>query len=137
MADQVVTESPALPLNEYEKRRLLIEAISRSHFAGMNEPYYLFRILGTNNCTSSAFHILDSVMKYSWSRRLGAALYRLPLNPRFYLRIRGLDSDHGMRKVVRDEFLEFIAARKTQQRKRELDHALQDTATKAASERNN
>jgi len=116
---QYVTESPPLPLQENEKRLLLIESILRAHRAGMSERYYLYRICGTNNCTSSPFQIVDRVLKYGWLQRIGSALYRLPLHPRFYLRVRGLDSDPSYRKLVRSEFEAYIEDPKTKQRKRD------------------
>jgi len=117
--NQYVTESPVLPFDEREKRALLVESLLRSHRAGMTEKYYLYRFLGTNNCTSSPFQIVDSIVKYRWLQRIGSIIYRLPLNPRFYLRIRGLDSDPSFRKLVRTEFEEYIKAASTQQRKRD------------------
>ena len=85
----------------------------------MKERYYLYRPCGTNNCTSNPFKILDSVVDYTRSQRLGALLYRLPLNPRFYLRIRGLDTNPNVRFSLRDEFSEFVNNPSTQQRKRQ------------------
>lgn len=114
-----VTESPALPLNDTQKRAVLTESILRSHRAGMAEQYNLFRVFGTNNCTSIPFQILDRVLDYTFLQRLGSKLYRLPLSPRFYLKIRGLDQDSSVRKLLRHEFAEFIQHPKTQQRKRE------------------
>jgi hypothetical protein len=46
-------------------------------------------------------------------------LYRLPLNPRLYLRLRGLDGDPRHHKLLRDEFASFLADPTTQARKRE------------------
>jgi hypothetical protein len=117
--NQYVTESPPLPLNEVEKRELLLRSLRRSDRAGMNERYYLYRVCGTNNCTSSPFHIVDKVVPYRLPQRIGSALYRLPLNPRFYLWVRGLDSDPSHRKLVRSEFEEYIGDAGTQQRKRD------------------
>jgi hypothetical protein len=117
--NQVVTESPPLPLKESKKRALLIASLLRSHRAGMTERYYLYRICGTNNCTSTPLQIVDHVVDYRWAQRIGSALYRLPLNPRFYLRVRGLDSDPSFRKLVRSEFEAYVADAKIQQRKRD------------------
>ena len=50
---------------------------------------------------------------------MGALLYRLPLNPRLYLRVRGLYPDPQQRRLVRDEFAGFIDAPDTQARKRD------------------
>ncbi len=116
---QTITESPPLPLNKDEKRSLLLESILRSHRAGMTEPYYLYRCCGTNNCTSSPFQILDRVVQYNLLHRIGSLLYRLPLNPRLYLRVRGLDTDPRKRRYVRDEFAEYINRPETRTRKRE------------------
>ncbi len=117
--NQYVTESPALPLEDSEKRVLLTQSLLRSHRAGMTEVYYLFRVCGTNNCTSNPFQILDNVVRYRLVQRIGSSFYRLPLNPRFYLRIRGMDSDPSVRKLVRNEFEVFIRDPETQQRKRD------------------
>lgn len=114
-----VTESPRLPLSTGDKRELLLASLLRSHDAGISETYYLFRVCGTNNCTSSPFSILDSVVEYRWPYRLGALLYRLPLNPRMYLRARGLDADPSQRNLVRREFADFIGDPETQARKRQ------------------
>ena len=114
-----VTESPPLKLDDIDKQELLWKSLVRCHAAGMTETYYLFRPCGTNNCTSSPFSILDRVVRYPWANRLGAVLYRLPLSPRFYLRVRGLDSDPTQRKLVRREFTDYIEEPTTQARKRE------------------
>ena len=115
---QYVLESPALPLTDAEKRGLLTKSLMRSHDAAMTEPYYLYRCCGTNNCTSNPLQILDEVVGYSLLQRVGSALYRLPLSPRFYLRIRGLDSDPAVKKLMRTEFEDYIQAPETQSRKR-------------------
>jgi len=117
--NQVVTESPPLDLTPTEKRALLFASLMRSHHAGMNEAYYLYHVCGTNNCTSSPFQILDQVVQYTFRERIGSMLYRLPLNPRLYLRVRGLDSDATVRRIVREEFSDWIDAPETQARKRE------------------
>jgi hypothetical protein len=116
--NQTLTESPPLPLNETEKRSLLLESLCRSHRAGMTEPYYLYRVCGTNNCTSSPLQILDRVVQYNLLQRIGSMLYRLPLSPRFYLRVRGLDASPGQRNLVRAEFAAYIDHPETRARKR-------------------
>ncbi|PHR89059.1 MAG: hypothetical protein COA78_36035 [Blastopirellula sp.] len=116
-----VTESAPLPIREHEMRALLTIALTRSHQAGTSEPYYLYKFLRTNNCVSSAFKILDSVIQYRWFNKIGSMLYRLPLNPRFYLWVRGLDSDTSFRKLMRNEFADYIQDEKTQLRKEQLD----------------
>ena len=116
-----VTESSPLPITEREMRALLTTALIRSHQAGTTEPYYLYKFLRTNNCVSSAFKILDSVIKYRWFNKIGSMLYRLPLNPRFYLWVRGLDADPSFRKLMRNEFADYIQDDKTQLRKEQLD----------------
>jgi hypothetical protein len=116
---QTLTETPPLPLNDRLKRALLVKSLLRSHRAGANEPYYLYRCCRTNNCTSNPFQILDQEMDYSLLQRIGALLYRLPFSPRLYLRLRGLDSDPTVRKLVRNEFEDYIQAPETQQRKRD------------------
>lgn len=118
--NQHVTETPALPITKETKRTLLAHSLVRSHRAGMNEAYYLFRICGTNNCTSTPFRILDEVVEYNWLQRIGSILYRFPLNPRWYLRIRGLDSDPTVRRMLRHEFEDYVQAEDTQKRKREF-----------------
>lgn len=117
---QYVTESAALPLNEMQKRQLLVSAMLRSNAAGMSEQYFLYRPFRTNNCTSNPFEMLDNVVDYGLQARIGAMLYRLPLSPRFYLRVRGMDSDSSYRKLVRSEFESYIEDPET--RKRKLDY---------------
>ncbi len=116
--NQLVTESPPLPLKDKEKRELLIRSLIRGHRAGMTETYYMCRVCRTSNCTSNPFQVLDSVVKNNWRHRLGSFLYRLPFSPRFYLRIRGLDSDPSFRKLVRTEFEDLINDDRVQKRKR-------------------
>lgn len=128
--NQTLTESPPLPLSDVEMRCLLFESLCRSHRAGMTEPYYLYRFCGTNNCTSSPFQILDRVVPYRLPHRIGSLLYRLPLHPRFYLRVRGLDAGPGRRRLVRDEFAEYIEHSETRARKR--DHVRRLNAARRA-----
>jgi hypothetical protein len=123
--DYDIVESPPIPLSEQEKRAALTESLKRSHRAGMHETYYLFHILGTNNCTSVPFHILDQVRTYSFWQRVGTMLYRLPLNPRWYLRIRGVKYEPADRKLLRNEMQEYINDPRTQQRKRDYTGAQQ------------
>jgi len=117
---QFVWESPALPLSSEDKQTVLVKSLERSDRAGLDEVYYLYRCFATNNCTSNPFQIVDECVQYSFWQRLGALAYRLPLNPRLYLRIRGLDSDPGYRKLVKKDFEPFIAKPETQQRKRDV-----------------
>lgn len=117
--DYYISESPPIPLSNAEKKAVLLESLKRSHRSANNEKYRLFHLVGTNNCTSTPFHIVDKVRKYPFWRRLGTMLFRAPLNPRLYLRIRGLDSDPSDRKRLRDQFQEYIDEPATQQRKRE------------------
>lgn len=116
---QYVTESPALPISRDDTRQLLRKSLLRASRAGHREKYFLYRFCGTNNCTTNPFQILDRTIQYSWRQRLGALLYRIPFRPRFYLRIRGLDADPSYRKLVRDDFEEFLNAPETRQRRRE------------------
>jgi hypothetical protein len=116
--NQYVLQSPELPLTASEKRALLCDSLLRSHRAKMHEVYYLFSVCGTNNCTSTPLQILDRVVQYTFWQRLGSFFYRLPLSPRRYLRLRGLDTNPKKRHLLRDEFAEFIRATETQQRKR-------------------
>jgi hypothetical protein len=118
LENQHVTESPRLPLNDLEQRAALTESLLRSHRAGMSDRYYLYRVCGTNNCTSNPFQILDKIVTYSFRHRIGSMLYRLPFSPRLYLRARGLDSDPSVRKMVRSEFEDYIQDPATQQRRR-------------------
>ena len=115
---QYVLESPPLPLNAAQRRSLLTTSLRRSHRAGMQEPYYLYRCGRTNNCTSNPFQLLDKSVQYTWRQWLGAMLFRLPISPRTYLRVRGMDTDPKVRKQVRDEFAPFINDPDTQKRKR-------------------
>jgi hypothetical protein len=115
---QYVTESPPIPLTDEQKAELLLGSLQRSHRAGMSERYYLYRCCGSNNCTSNPLQLLDKSVDYSLRQRLGSILFRLPLNPRLYLRVRGMDADPKVRKLLRHEFAEYINAPETQQRKR-------------------
>ena len=118
--DQCLVESPPLPLTPTQKAEVLLRALRRSQQAGLSETYYLIRMIETNNCASNALKILDSVMKGTLRQRLASHLYRLPISPRLYLQLRGIDPDPGYRKRVRDEFHDFINAPQTQVRKRLL-----------------
>jgi len=113
-----VRESPRLPLSDDEMRNILIRSLQRSDRAGLTETYYLYRCCATNNCTSNPFQIIDQSVNYTWRQKLGSLVYRLPLNPRFYLRIRGLDSDPSHFHLVRNEFGSFIESSETKARKR-------------------
>ena len=55
---RIVTESPPLPLDEQQKRTVLVESLRKSHHAGMTQPYYLLRPFGTNNCNSYRIEVL-------------------------------------------------------------------------------
>src|SRR5690606_25096306 len=116
---QYVFESAPLQLSVDQRRRLLVMALERSHRAGDHEPYIMYRPCVTNNCASNPFRMLDQVVKYRGLHRLGAILYRLPLNPRLYLRLRGLDGDLSHHKLLRGEFASFLEDPATQARKRE------------------
>lgn len=116
---QYVVESAPLKLQAEEQQRLLIKALQRSNRAGMDEPYYMLRLWSTNNCTSNPLEILDQVVRYNWLQWLSAMLYRLPLSPRLYLRLRGLDSDPTYRKFLRVEFADYLNDDATRRRRRE------------------
>ncbi len=117
---QYIWESPPLPITADEKREVLRKSLERSGASGLDEVYYLYRCCGTNNCTSNPFRIVDETVKYTWRQWLGSLVYRLPLNPRLYLRMRGLDADPSFYKLVRADFEEFIADPTTRQRKRDV-----------------
>ncbi len=117
--NQYVSEIAIPNLNDLHRRDLLIKSLLRSHKAGMSENYYLYRICGTNNCTSSPFQILDSVVDYGFLQRIGALLYRFPFSPIFYLRVRGLAPSSTKQSLVRDEFQSYIQKTDTQNRKRD------------------
>jgi hypothetical protein len=113
-----VLESPPLPLSDVQRRAALTASILRSHRASMSETYYLYRVCGTNNCTSGPLREIDRIASYNLVQRLGTLLYRFPISPRLYLRLRGLDSDPKVRKLVRDEFAQYISHPETVKRKR-------------------
>lgn len=122
---QYVVESAPLNVSRTEVQQLLTTALKRSEHAGMAERYQLVRMCSTNNCTSTPFSILDRVVDYNWRQWIGARLYRLPLNPRVYLRLRGLDSQPGFRKFLRSEFEDYLNASATRARRREhVRHAI-------------
>lgn len=116
---QYVSETLIPTLTHSQKREILIKSILRSHNAGMSERYYLYRLCGTNNCTSNPFQILDSVVNYNFLQRLGALFYRFPFSPLFYLRVRGLVTSSTKPALVRDEFSSYIQSDETQNRKRQ------------------
>lgn len=118
--NQYIAESPPLLLEPAEERALLLKSLQRSSKAGMTEPYYLLGMCGTNNCTSNPFQILDKVVSYTWMEWFGANLYRLPISPRLYLRVRGLDTDPGYRRFVREEFAEMLSDPAIRARKRQV-----------------
>lgn len=118
--NQYISESPTLILEPTEEQALLQNSLERSHQAGMTEPYFLVGLCGTNNCTSNPLQILDKVVNYTWPEWIGANLYRLPISPRFYLRVRGLDTDPGYRRFVREEFAEHLKDPAIRKRKREI-----------------
>jgi hypothetical protein len=115
-----VLESPPLPLSDDQRRAALRASLLRSHRAGMSETYYLYRCCATNNCTSSPLREIDRIANYSLLQRLGALLYRFPISPRLYLRVRGLDSDPSVRNLVRHEFAQYVSDPATVRRKREF-----------------
>ncbi|MEM8680397.1 MAG: hypothetical protein AAGF97_13695 [Planctomycetota bacterium] len=117
--NQYLKETPGLKLTAEERRGALIASLLRSDRAGWQEPYYLYRFCGTNNCTSNPFQILDGVVNYSGWQRLAVWLFRLPLKPRLYLRVRGLDPAPGTTQLLRNEFQSFIQDPVIQQRKRD------------------
>ncbi|MCA9078133.1 MAG: hypothetical protein KDA93_24095 [Planctomycetaceae bacterium] len=116
---KLLTESAPLPLNEEQRRAVLVASLLRSHEAGMSQRYFLFRPFGTNNCTSNPFHILDRIMPYTRLQRFWTFFHRLPVHPRLYLRLRGLDADPSHRGIVHEEFADYIQHPETQARKRE------------------
>ena len=130
--DQVVVQSPPLPLDEPAKRQVLTETLMRSHRARMEEHYYMFRLFGTNNCTSHPFSILDRAMNYGFFQRLGSMLYRLPINPRFYLWVRGLDADPSSRVILAEEFEDYINSTEARQRKEQFLHEMKTRLSASA-----
>ena len=124
----IVEESPPLPLTAEEKRTVLLKSIERSDQAAPDERYYLCVPFATNNCTSNPFRIVDQVLSYTIRQRMGAMFYRLPLNPRLYLRLRGLDADPAYRKFVHEEFESYLTASETLARRDEY-FRLQSSAT--------
>jgi hypothetical protein len=132
---QYIFESAPLPLSADERRRALELSLERSDRAGAGERYFMYRpFKRTNNCTSNPFRLIDQVKRYRWHHWWGSFLYRLPLRPRLYLWVRGLDADPSHRKLLREEFAEFIADPATQSRKREYVRR-QIASRRAAKER--
>jgi hypothetical protein len=114
-----VLEGAPIPLDATKRRAALTAALLRSHRAGMNETYYLCHCWGTNNCTSTPLQEIDRIADYRLRHRIGSMLYRLPISPRLYLRLRGLDADPSVRKLVREEFRDYVGDPETSRRKRE------------------
>ena len=108
-----VEQSAPLALRRHEMNRALEVAIHRSHAAGMRQPYYLLTPrLGAANCTSTVFGILDEVLaeRYSRRERLAARLlFRLPLNPRRYLRLRNALPAGARMAPLNQEFASLLA----------------------------
>lgn len=120
LENQHVIQSAPLELETHEKQQLLGQSLARSHRAGATERYYLIGLCGTNNCTSNPFRILDQVVRYRYPYRLAAFIYRLPIRPRLYLRLRGLDVDPTHRVQLRQEFKAFLQSKEVRQRKRDF-----------------
>lgn len=83
-----VHQTLVAPLSLEQKRNLLLAALQNGTTAGLSQPYYLCRLSGsTRNCTSESFRLLDLVVP---SNVVARNLWRLPLAPRTYLRLRRL-----------------------------------------------
>jgi len=91
----LIDQTPPLPFSPKEKKRALRICIQKSHSAGMNTPYYLVTpFFGASNCTSEAFHVLDSTMwpRYNLKQKcIAKTLWRFPISLEKYLSLRGID----------------------------------------------
>jgi hypothetical protein len=110
-----VLQSPPLPLEGELLDRVLHEAIRESHSAGLSRPYFMFRLPFTaTNCTSEPLKLLDGVLHTPVWRR---TLYRFPLHPRGYLKLRGVWPDGGPAPTLNEQMAEWLAGEEAKRRR--------------------
>ncbi|MEX0679092.1 MAG: hypothetical protein WD063_18605 [Pirellulales bacterium] len=103
-----VLESPPLPLERELLNKMLDEAIRESHNVGLSRPYFMFRLpFSATNCTSEPLKLLDRVLRTPRRRRF---LYRLPIHPRGYLKLRGLWPIGPAPATLNEQMAEWLAS---------------------------
>ena len=109
-----VRQSAELRLTPDERNRALESVLRRSHAAGMHQPYYLIdRHLRATNCTSSILDVLDEILacRYTPMQRLiSRMLWRLPLHPRRYLRLRSALPSAAAMPALNEELAALAAS---------------------------
>jgi hypothetical protein len=94
---------------------MLEGAIRESHTAGLTRPYFMFRLPFTaTNCTSEPLKLLDEVLR---TPRLRRSLYRFPVHPRGYLKLRGLWQDGPPAPTLNEQMAEWLASAAVKERR--------------------
>jgi hypothetical protein len=102
-----VLQSPPLPLDGEILDRMLAGAIRESHAAGLSRPYFMFRLpFSATNCTSEPLKLLDGVLRTPRWRR---SLYRFPVHPRGYLKLRGLWQNGPAAPTLNEQMADWLA----------------------------
>jgi hypothetical protein len=110
-----VLQSPPLPLEPETLNRVLHAAIRESASVGLSRPYFMFRLPFTaTNCTSEPLRLLDDVLHTPAWRR---SLYRFPVHPRGYLKLRGLWQAGGPAPTLNEQLAEWLAGEEAKQRR--------------------
>lgn len=103
-----VLESPPLPVEAELLNKMLHQAIRESHTAGLSRPYFMFRLpFSATNCTSEPLKLLDGVLHTPRRRRF---LYRLPIYPRGYLKLRGLWPSGQQPPTLNEQMADWLAS---------------------------
>ena len=92
-----------LVMTRAKKQEALLTAIAESDNDGLKDLYHLF----LNSCTTAAFGLIDSVMRYGL-KEWRTIFKSVPLFPEAYLWIRGLLRPRGLSRLptVNEEFNE-------------------------------
>lgn len=114
-ARMTIVQSPPLPLESDLLNTMLHEAIRQSQTAGLEQPYFMFRLpCSATNCTSEPLRMLDRVLKTSgWRRRF----YRFPIYPRGYLKLRGLWQDGQSTPTLNEQMADWIGGEDVRRRR--------------------
>jgi hypothetical protein len=110
-----VLQSPPLPLEAALLDAILHEAIRESHTTALTRPYFMYRLpFSATNCTSEPLKLLDGVLRTSRGRR---ALYRFPIHPRGYLKLRGLWQDGAPTPTLNEQMADWLAGEQAKERR--------------------
>jgi hypothetical protein len=110
-----IIQSPPLPLEPDIRDRMLYGAICESHATGLARPYFMFRApFSATNCASEPFRLLDGVTHMPLWRRF---LYRLPVHPRGYLKMRGLWQEGHESPTLNEEMADWLASDEARERR--------------------